>query len=77
MQTEVIVTVMSGWIIEVRSTRASQYALEAKEEAGDQSIGVMLFFNAIGALGGPNFNPTFEVVPSEHPAPQSPKPDAI
>jgi hypothetical protein len=60
-QTELIVAVLNGWIIEVRSTKISQFALAAQEEAADQPAGAALFFAAVADLGGPRFEPSFEV----------------
>jgi hypothetical protein len=65
MQTEVLVTIINGWIIEVRSTRTSQYAMKAPEEGPDQIIGTTLFFDAIASLGGPDYNPEYEIVPAD------------
>lgn len=66
-QTEVIVAVVNGWIIEVRSTRASQYAISSLEEANDQPGGAMLFFRAVGDLGGPRIEPSFNLQPTDAP----------
>jgi hypothetical protein len=71
-QTEVIVAIQGGWIIEMRSTRVSQYALANVEEGMDQTRGVQLFFNAVFDLGGPDYRPDFEFTSPDPEAEPSP-----
>lgn len=58
-QTEVLVAFQGDWIIEVRSTRHSQYHVANDEEAADQIVGTMLFFQAISDLGGTSYRPSY------------------
>lgn len=63
-QTEMLLAEMDGWLIKVRSSKASQYAISNEDEAVDQTVSSLMFFHAIADLGGPVYEPDFEFEPA-------------
>ena len=63
-QTEMLLAEIDGWLIKVRSTKASQYAITTDSEAIDQTVSSLMFFHAIADLGGPVYEPDFEFEPA-------------
>ena len=67
-QTELVLAEIDGWLVKIRSTKTSQYAIATRDEALDQTVGTILFFRAIGDLGGLKQVPEFKfdpLVPTE------------
>jgi len=50
-QTEIVVSLVNGWIIEVRSTHPSQYKVEKAGEAGDAALSALALFAAFASVG--------------------------
>ena len=67
-KTELIVALLNGWIVEMRSTRAP-WTGQPGEISDDQNVGAMLFFKTVHALGGPEYNPEYISIPLPPPDP--------